>query len=101
MLDVIEGALALVAGRVVVHGDEDEGEETSLELASLARLDTLDLILVGGNGVVSWWLSRMDLSDTGEACPDGANFGEGTLPLRGLSSEGGIPRVGDVEVSER
>lgn len=66
MLDVIEGALALVTGRVVVHGDEDEDEETSLELVSLARLDTLDLILVGGNAVVSWWLSKMDRSDTGE-----------------------------------
>lgn len=67
MLDVIEGALALVTGRVVVHGDEDEDEEISLELVSLARLDTLDLILVGGNAVVSWWLSKMDRSDTGEA----------------------------------
>lgn len=66
MLDVIEGALALVTGRVVVHGDEDEDEEISLELVSLARLDTLDLILVGGNAVVSWWLSKMDRSDTGE-----------------------------------
>lgn len=66
MLDVIEGALALVTGRVVVHGDGDEDEETSLELVSLARLDTLDLILVGGNAVVSWWLSKMDRSDTGE-----------------------------------
>lgn len=67
MLDVIEGALALVTGRIVVHGDEDEDEETSLELVSLARLDILDLILVGGNAVVSWWLSKMDRSDTGEA----------------------------------
>lgn len=67
MLDVIEGALALATGRVVVHGDEDEDEETSLGLVSLARLDILDLILVGGNAAVSWWLSKMDRSDTGEA----------------------------------
>lgn len=101
MLDVIEGALVLVTGRVVAHGDEEEDEEISFGLASLARLDTLDFILVGGNTVDSWWLSKMERSDTGEACPDGGNFGEGTLPLRGLSSEGGMPRLGDAEVRER
>lgn len=53
MPDVSEGARGLVTGRVVADGDEDEDEETSLELASLARLDTLDFILVGGNAGVS------------------------------------------------
>lgn len=101
MLDVIEGARVLVTGRVVAHGDEEEDEEISFGLASLASLDTLDFILVGGNAVDSWWLSKMERSDTGEACPDGGNFGEGTLPLRGLSSEGGMPRLGDAEVRER
>lgn len=103
MLDVSEGARVLVTGRVVTHGGEDEDEEASLELVSLARLDTLDFILVGGNVGVSWRLSNIIRSDTGEACPEGGSFGEGkpTLPLRGLSSRCGMPRLGDAEVRER